>query len=116
MPGAFEAVPTGGPGVGGGPIVILGMMQRTGTNDLAGLLRLHRDTTRPERVGEDFVLFGSHHLVHYVDGIIMYRDNQHLSTRFAATPSNTLGAHLDAILDARSGASSQRLQPEGAGG
>jgi hypothetical protein len=49
----------------GQPIFILGIMQRSGTNFLADLLRLHPDCDPPAPIWEDFVLHHADLLVRY---------------------------------------------------
>lgn len=52
-----------------GPIFILGMLQRTGTNHLWDLIGLHPDTFKLEPVFEDHLLKWSGHLDAYVDDV-----------------------------------------------
>jgi hypothetical protein len=52
-----------------GPIFVLGMLPRSGTNHLWDLVGLHPDVELMHPVYEDHLVRWSHHLVHYVDDV-----------------------------------------------
>lgn len=52
-----------------GPIFILGMLPRSGTNHLWDLLGLHPDTELSTPVYEDHLVRSASHLFHYVDDV-----------------------------------------------
>ncbi|MDX1624454.1 MAG: sulfotransferase [Gemmatimonadota bacterium] len=50
-------------------VFVLGILQRSGTNFLYNLLKLHPDVKVPETIYEDYFLFHSHKLLGYVQSV-----------------------------------------------
>ncbi len=58
------------PGMRNAPIYIIGICQRSGTNFLSELLRLHPDCGTPDPIHEDFIVSRSDLLVRYVRKVV----------------------------------------------
>lgn len=90
-----------------GPIFILGMLPRSGTNHLWDLLGLHPDVELSTPVYEDQLVRFSSHLVHYVDDV-----TRHWSREWnvpAEAGDGLLGALGEGILGWLSGESEHRV-------
>jgi hypothetical protein len=86
------------------PILILGMMPRTGTNYLSDLLCLHPDCAAPTAILEDYLVHHADMLTHYVNSVRRgWRPEWGVDETAAAGLFSALGDGLTGFLAARTG-------------
>ena len=84
----------------GGPLLIVGIEQRSGTNFVFDVLKQHRDLRTPRSIFENFLTLGSQQLVQYARGVVRHYPERWREREVAvAEVSRAIGDSLIAWLE-----------------